>query len=193
MKISRAAILGAAFVTLAVVAAGCVGSNGDRRDPEARPLTGFPTLEATTAVVPEDSSSSSGPELEPTAIGETDTSAASPASEDIQESRPSSTAETSDEDASEAKLVDGQGSPILQSTKDVEVDLQNLVQLLSRDAIRPIYDPMFTSAIDAGLDPGELVIGVEINNDARAYPIGPLIRREMVNDVVGGVPILVTW
>ena len=73
------------------------------------------------------------------------------------------------------------------------MDLQKHRQLLFRDDIRPIYDPVFTSARDAGLESEELVIGVEINGDIRAYPIGPLIRREMVNDVVGGVPILVTW
>jgi hypothetical protein len=43
------------------------------------------------------------------------------------------------------------------------------------------------------MDSRELVIGVEINCESRAYPVGPLNRREMVNDVVGGVPILVTW
>jgi hypothetical protein len=66
-------------------------------------------------------------------------------------------------------------------------------QLLPRDAIRPIYDPQFVPADDAVFDPGELVMGVEINGDARAYPVGYLRQREMVNDVVGGVPILVTW
>jgi hypothetical protein len=39
----------------------------------------------------------------------------------------------------------------------------------------------------------ELVIGLEINGEAKAYAIGPLNSREMVNDTVGGVPVLVTW
>ena len=66
-------------------------------------------------------------------------------------------------------------------------------QLLSRDAIRPIYSPIIASAEEADLDSRELVIGVSIEGETRAYPIRPLNRREMVNDVVGGVPILVTW
>ncbi len=39
----------------------------------------------------------------------------------------------------------------------------------------------------------DLVIGVAINGESKAYPVGTLNFREMVNDVVGGVPILVTW
>ena len=66
-------------------------------------------------------------------------------------------------------------------------------QLLPRDAIRPIYEPAFVSAREAGLSPRELVIGLDINGESKAYPIGILRFREMVNDVVGGVPVLVTW
>lgn len=75
----------------------------------------------------------------------------------------------------------------------MEVDLSKHRQLLARDSIFPIYDPVFISPKEADLDPDELVMGLEINGDARAYPIGTLNRREMVNDVVGGVPILLTW
>lgn len=66
-------------------------------------------------------------------------------------------------------------------------------QLLQRDAIFPIYTPQFAPAKDAPYDDEELVIGVEINGEAKAYAIGPLNSREMVNDTLGGIPILVTW
>lgn len=66
-------------------------------------------------------------------------------------------------------------------------------QLLARDAIFPIYDPQFAAADEAPYVDEELVIGVEINGEAKAYAIGPLNSREMVNDTLGGVPILVTW
>jgi len=68
-------------------------------------------------------------------------------------------------------------------------------QLLPRDGIRPIYEDEleFVEAKGAPYDDDELVIGVEINGEAKAYAIGPLNSREMVNDTVGGVPILVTW
>ena len=69
----------------------------------------------------------------------------------------------------------------------------DFVQLLLPDDIAPIYDPQFVSAADARLPDEELVIGSSINGDARAYPAGVLYTREMVNDVVGGVPVLVTW
>ncbi len=66
-------------------------------------------------------------------------------------------------------------------------------QLLDRDAIRPIYAPNFVPGDRAGLAPGELVIGVEIDGVARAYPVGVLNFREMVDDRIGPVPFLVTW
>lgn len=66
-------------------------------------------------------------------------------------------------------------------------------QLLDRDVIQPIYAPKFVPADGAGVPSNELVIGVSLNGEAKAYPITPLIRREMVNDTLGGVPILVTW
>ena len=39
----------------------------------------------------------------------------------------------------------------------------------------------------------ELVIGVSIDGDTRAYPINVLSRHEIVNDVVGGTPLAVTY
>lgn len=71
--------------------------------------------------------------------------------------------------------------------------ISNFVQLLPRDAIRPIYEPGFIPPDEADLREEALVIGVSINGDSRAYPISILRRREMVNDTVGGRPILVTW
>jgi hypothetical protein len=70
---------------------------------------------------------------------------------------------------------------------------QGFRDLLPRDAIRPIYDPQFVSAADAGWDDLALVVGLEINGDARAYPVSLLNRREIVNDHVGKTPVLVTW
>ena len=71
--------------------------------------------------------------------------------------------------------------------------LSSFRQLLDRDDIDPVYDPSFVSVSQSGLQPDELVIGVSIDGDSRAYPIRYLRWREMVNDEVGGVPILVTW
>jgi hypothetical protein len=66
-------------------------------------------------------------------------------------------------------------------------------QLIPPDGIRPVYDPRFVEAVDAPLLDDELVIGVSVEGEAKAYPITVLRFREMVNDELGKLPILVTW
>lgn len=66
-------------------------------------------------------------------------------------------------------------------------------QLLDRDAIRPVYNPQFIPAVEAELDDEQLVLGVAIEGEAKAYPIVVLNSREMVNDELAGIPILSTW
>lgn len=70
-----------------------------------------------------------------------------------------------------------------------------IVTLLPRDAILAIFDPEFLTAeeADAEYDDSEFVIGVEIDGEARAYSVPYLSKREIVNDMVGGRPIAVTW
>ncbi|MFQ5971554.1 MAG: DUF3179 domain-containing protein [Alphaproteobacteria bacterium] len=63
-----------------------------------------------------------------------------------------------------------------------------------RDQIPPIDDPKFVPAATAkGIGAREPVISVGINGDFRAYPLRILLWHEIVNDVVGGMPILVTY
>ena len=95
--------------------------------------------------------------------------------------------------AAPSPLSEAPGDTPLQSSKAVEVNLRQFRQLLPKDAIPPVYTPQFLPANQASMEPEELVIGVEIDGESKAYPIGPLVRREMVNDVISGVPILVTW
>ena len=63
------------------------------------------------------------------------------------------------------------------------------------DGIPPIEDPVFLAV--AGnleiLDPAEPVVALEIDGDARAYPVRAMIWHEIVNDTVGGVPVSVTY
>ena len=66
-------------------------------------------------------------------------------------------------------------------------------KMLGFDAIRPVYDPIFTSAEEAPLSADELVMGISIAGEAKAYPVSVLRFREMVNDDLAGWPILVTW
>lgn len=65
-----------------------------------------------------------------------------------------------------------------------------------RDGIRAIDAPQFTSAhgdYPIQLGENEPVISFALNGDARAYPLRILMRHEIVNDVVGDVPVLVTY
>ncbi len=66
-------------------------------------------------------------------------------------------------------------------------------QLLPRDGISPIYEPTFVRAFESPWPAGTEVIGVEINGEAKAYPVSFLGGRELVVDDVGGEPILVSW
>ena len=65
--------------------------------------------------------------------------------------------------------------------------------LLPWDAIRPVYDPEFATVEEAPLDDDELIIGISLEGEAKAYPITVLRSREMVNDEMAGIPTLVTW
>ncbi|PKB62167.1 MAG: hypothetical protein BZY79_00015 [SAR202 cluster bacterium Casp-Chloro-G4] len=64
-----------------------------------------------------------------------------------------------------------------------------------RDGIPPIDNPMYASVANPPENMGanEPVIALEINGDARAYPLAILIWHEIVNDEVGGVPVSVTY
>ena len=64
-----------------------------------------------------------------------------------------------------------------------------------RDGIPSIDEPQFISPAEASewLAGQEPVIAVEVNGDARAYPLQILTWHEIVNDTVGGRPIIVTF
>ncbi len=64
----------------------------------------------------------------------------------------------------------------------------------TKDGIPAIDRPVFIEPSKATfLDPREPVIALELNGDARAYPLQILIWHEIVNDTVGGVPVMVTF
>ncbi len=63
-----------------------------------------------------------------------------------------------------------------------------------RDGIPPIDRPVFVNVADyKELSDRDPVIGLEINGDARAYPLRVMIWHEIANDVVGGKPVTVTY
>lgn len=70
-----------------------------------------------------------------------------------------------------------------------------LVTLLPKDGIPSIDNPQFYGVEEADGEylPDELVLGVSLNGDHRAYSTSLLNSHEIVNDTVGGEPIAVTW
>lgn len=81
------------------------------------------------------------------------------------------------------------------SPVEAPVDL-NRFQLATILPSKPaLLDPPHGSADAADVLPTELVLGVVLNGEARAYPLnmlsGPI--REILNDTLGGEPVAVTW
>ena len=64
-----------------------------------------------------------------------------------------------------------------------------------KDGIPSIDDPQFESiaAADQWLADLEPVQVVNLNGDARAYPVQVMVWHELVNDTVGGVPVVITF
>lgn len=80
------------------------------------------------------------------------------------------------------------------ATVDLEELLVGIPISDPRDAIPPIDTPQFESVGDSDWvgdpEPGVLV---EIDGDARFYPLSVLTRHEIVNDEFGDIPIAVTY
>ena len=79
------------------------------------------------------------------------------------------------------RLADGRTAPV--------------VRVVPRDLIPAIFDPVHIPAADVGEQVGQAtpVIGVSIGGESVAYSVAYLSSREVVNDTVGGKPIVVTW
>ena len=64
-----------------------------------------------------------------------------------------------------------------------------------KDGIPAIDEPAFESVAEADewLDDREAVQVVDVNGDARAYPVQVMVWHELVNDTVGGEPVVITF
>ena len=78
-----------------------------------------------------------------------------------------------------------------------EIDPTEIITLLPFDGIPAIYDPDFMTiqeAINGGvMEDGEPVLSFGHNGVWHAYSTLQLDGHEIVNDVVGGLPIAATW
>jgi hypothetical protein len=57
----------------------------------------------------------------------------------------------------------------------------------------PVAGAQFVAQAESKLDPKEMVMAVRFDSDARAYPISQMAYHHVLNDVVGGVPVAVTY
>ena len=64
-----------------------------------------------------------------------------------------------------------------------------------KDGIPALTDPAFISAAEANrvLHPSDIVLGVDFDGVAKAYPVRILNWHEVVNDNVGKQAVLVSW
>ena len=121
------------------------------------------------------------------------TATIAPRGKDVQQTpRAVAATATASPESESANPTADTSTPAAEPTAEPEYEI---VTLLPPDAIPAISNPSFLSAEEAGdqYGPDELVLGVEIDGDARAYSVPLLSRHEIVNDVVGGKPIAVTW
>lgn len=57
----------------------------------------------------------------------------------------------------------------------------------------PLDSPQFETEASSKLNNGEMILAVRYGSDARAYPISQMAYHHVLNDVVAGVPVAVTY
>jgi len=86
-------------------------------------------------------------------------------------------------------------SPFLKGSDATRIRLEEIVWGgVLFDGIVSLDNPPMIAANDADyLEASDLVFGVSINGDTRAYPLRIMGWHEMLNDVVGGVPVALAY
>jgi hypothetical protein len=57
----------------------------------------------------------------------------------------------------------------------------------------PDVHPLFSTIQQAKIDPDDKVLAVKLAGSARAYPIRSIAYHHIINDTVGGLPIVATY
>jgi hypothetical protein len=57
----------------------------------------------------------------------------------------------------------------------------------------PVESPQFESSSASKLGQGEMVLAIRSGSEARAYPIREMAYHHVLNDVLAGVPVAVTY
>ena len=197
----------AAAVVLAVAAAaiGCSESTGG---PDENVIVSEPATDSSPAGSEEgsapdaDSGPASGQAVdgdatpEPTAEADSavtsDTTAA--ASEAPEEASPGADLTGSIQSTPREDVPSALRDPFGSGHPEPLVDLDEIRGIVPPDAIPALEDPAFEPAAEvAWLAPVEPVLALEINGDARAYPLRIMTWHELVNGTVGGVPVTVSY
>ena len=91
-------------------------------------------------------------------------------------------------------LPGGPGQKPFDVTRHI-IPIEAIESSVARDAIPALDDPRFSSPREVGrlLKDSDRVLGVALNGEAKAYPVRILNWHEVVNDSVGGRPVLVSW
>ena len=110
----------------------------------------------------------------------------------------STSAKELDKDVAPADPVKGPEPKVAAAFSRPEGDKQReleIIDILPKDGIPSVDNPEFLDVSEASTQIGQqdLVIGVSLNGDHKAYPTAFLSSHEIVNDTVGGVPVAITW
>jgi membrane protease YdiL (CAAX protease family) len=57
----------------------------------------------------------------------------------------------------------------------------------------PVANAQFENEADSKLASSEMILALKLGSDARAYPISQMAYHHILNDVVDGVPVAVTY
>ena len=190
------AIAVAAILVITTLACGLGSRAGEDSEPNDA-LTGTPTVP-----IPLSATSSDGSDATANA-----TVAAAPASTDLPDAAPPDAAPTETGESpptvslDEAEKTRERFEYSLRATwatdfRRTNIDFSEIITGgPPKDGIRSIDDPAFESLGDANdwLHDLEPVQVVDINGEARGYPVQIMIQHELVNDTVGGEPVVITY
>jgi len=90
--------------------------------------------------------------------------------------------------------VDDTEMPTAQNENQIILGKPRIIPDVPKDAIPPLDFPKYIKADEVDfLGGNDLIIGVNINDDTRAFPIIILNWHEIVNDKIGGKDVLVSY
>ena len=186
IKLRQVCGLAILLVVVTSLALGCASPDSDQ------PATATPSDVAPT--VTDVASTATAVELAPMATPTASSAEIPVVSQPSPTPRPS--APTAEPQPSPTAVAAPMSTPTAESVAPSPPRDFDVITLLPPDAIPAISNPGFYESLEAADESygdDDLVLGIEINGDSRAYSVPLLSRHEIVNDVVGGEPVAVTW